>query len=388
MKKKLIIVLDAFPFEKVKEKKMQENHLDIIPINFKKLETIPGYSDGIYPSIWTGLTPAQTNFWSPFKFIENKKTEKKNSNKDAFLKLLYPLLKNIPYKINPFASFALSALFEKILKKRYPFPPFYNFSLDQLFFFDNYQDYIMNPKNYNIHQSSIFSILRDKLIKFDYIFTYEFGVHYKEFFEKSCKDVIFYLNPILDFYGHKYDPNSTEYNDKMLSLLEWINSLILEDKFDLIIFSDHGMTSINYLFRPIPIFKHLNLKLNKDVIVWLDSTLVRIWLWSEKAKKVKEKIISEFMNQRVGIFYDSPLRERYGLDFRNRVYGDLIFQVDPHYEVFPNNYNYLRFFPSKGMHGYIPTHKDSYGIFYSNQSCYENPKSVLDIFDYLKKIIL
>lgn len=164
--------------------------------------------------------------------------------------------------------------------------------------------------------------------------------------------------------------------------------MIQEDKFDLIILSDHGMTSINYCFQPIPIFRQLNLKLNKDVIVWLDSTMVRIWLWSEKAKKVKEKLISEFMNQKGGIFYDTPLRKKYGLDFRNRVYGDLIFQVDPHYEVFPNYYHYFRFIPSKGMHGYIPTHKDSYGIFYSNQNHLEYPKSVLDIFDYLKKAIL
>lgn len=386
MKKKLIIVLDAFPFEKIKEKKMQEKHLNLNIINFQKLETIPGYSDGIYPSIWTGLNPAQTNFWSPFKFIENKNKETKK--KDEFLKTLYPLLKNIPYKINPFASFALCTLFEKILKKKYPFPPFYNFSLDQLFFYDNYQDYIMNPKKFNIHQSSIFSILREKLIKFDYIFTYEFGAHYKKRFEKSCKDVIFYLNPILDLFGHKYGPNSTEYNDKLISLLDWLNRLILEDKFDLIIFSDHGMTYINDYFQPIPIFRHLNLKLNKDVIIWLDSTMVRIWLWSEKAKREKDKIISKFMDQSVGLFYDSPLRKKYGLDFHNRVYGDLIFQVDPHYEVFPNYYHYLRFPPSKGMHGYIPTHKDSYGIFYSNQNNLEKPKSVLNIFDYLKKKIL
>lgn len=118
------------------------------------------------------------------------------------------------------------------MKKAYPFPPFYNFTLNQVFYYENYQDYIMDPKKFNIHQTSIFSHLREKLINFN-----------------------------------------------------------------------------------------------------------------------------------------------------------LIFQVDPYYEVFPNFYHYLKFIPSKGMHGYIPSHKDSYGIFYSSENN-DNPNNVLEIFNYLKQKIL
>lgn len=377
MKKKIIIVLDAFPFEKIKN----NNQFNII---FKKLETIPGYSDGIYPSIWTGLTPAQTNFWSPFKFIEKKII--KEEKRDFLLKIL-SVLKNIPYKINPYVSFSSSLLFNRIMKKAYPFPPFYNFTLDQVFYYENYQDYIMDPKKFNIHQTSIFSLLKENLINFNYIFSYEFGIHYEKLFEKSKNDVIFYLNPILDYYGHNFGIHSKDYNAKLFSLLEWINKLITEDKYDLIIFSDHGMTDIYYHFHPIPIFKKLDIKLNKDVIIWLDSTMVRIWLLNEKAKQSKEKIIENFMNQKAGFFYNSELRDKYGLNFPDRAYGDLIFQVDPYYEVFPNFFNYLKFIPTKGMHGYIPSHKDSYGVFYSSENN-DNPNNVLEIFNYLKQKIL
>ena len=134
--------------------------------------------------------------------------------------------------------------------------------------------------------------------------------------------------------------------------------------------------------------KKLNLILNKDLIVWLDSTLVRIWLCSKKAYKNKQAIISEFMKQKKGFFYKDSLSKKYGLDFHNRAYGDFIFQVDPYYEVFPNHYHYLKFLPSKGMHGYIPTHKDSYGVFFSNQFDLEEPESVLNIFNYLKSMII
>jgi hypothetical protein len=383
--KTLVMVFDDFPFEKLKEKKIK-NTLYNRDIVFKRLETIPGYSDGIYPSIWTGLIPAQTNFWSPFKFIENQKEVDKNNK--MWLNQIKPFLIRIPSKINPYISFIFSIFYKKLMKKNYHYPSFYNFSIDKLFFFDNYQDYIINPEKYNPNQSSIFSLLKENSITYDYIFTSEFGPHYEKVFKNSNSDIIFYLNPILDVFGHKYGPNSILYNLKLYKLLDWINKIITENKFNLIIFSDHGMTDIYYKFKPLHIFNQLNLKLNKDIIVWLDSTLVRIWLWSKKAYQNKKRIVSEFIKNKNGFFYNELKREKYGLNFSNRAYGDLIFQVDPHYEVFPNFYHYLNFLPAKGMHGYIPSHKDSYGIFYSNQLNLKAPKSILDIYKYLKNLII
>ena len=62
--------------------------------------------------------------------------------------------------------------------------------------------------------------------------------------------------------------------------------------------------------------------------------------------------------------------------------------VDPHYEIFPNFFNIIPFRLTKGLHGYTPTHKSSYGVFYSNFFNYQEPLSIIDLYKIFVKNLI
>lgn len=79
----------------------------------------------------------------------------------------------------------------------------------------------------------------------------------------------------------------------------------------------------------------------------------------------------------------------FGLNFKNRYFGDEIFLVNPHYEIFPNFFNIDPLKLTPGLHGYIPTHKSSYGIFYSNFINYQEPMNIIDLYKiFIKELNL
>lgn len=94
--------------------------------------------------------------------------------------------------------------------------------------------------------------------------------------------------------------------------------------------------------------------------------MLRIWFNSQKSLKLKSKLVDKFNKTNVGYFLTEFEKSKYGLNFKNCYFGDLIFLVNPYYEIFPNFFNINPFKKNGGLHGYIRTHKSSYGIFYSN----------------------
>jgi len=220
--------------------------------------------------------------------------------------------------------------------------------------------------------------LKENNINYKFIYSYHFIEDFNEFNE----DVIIYVNPIADTLGHKYGPNSKIYKNLIERIFKWIDNIILTNNFNIFFFSDHGMTPVKRKFYPLKIIKKLNLKLNKDIIVWLDSTMIKFWFFSKKSFQNKKRLIEQFNQTKNGHFLTKSEKIKYGLNFNNRYFGDEIYLVDPYNEIFPNFFNINPFKTTAGLHGYIPNHKSSFGLFYSNFMDYQEPMNIINLYKF------
>ena len=185
-KKRIIMIFDALPYES-----FINYGFKFLPNNLKtkviKLESLIGYSDGLFPSIWTGLYPDQTNYWSGFKFNCKSILTTKKSEKILNFDKILNLLGYLPKKLSQILSLALFLLKNKfnILPYNYPYPVFFDFKLKNFF---NYQDYrksiFTHPNQLKDRKNpSIFSVFQYNNISYKFIETTRFIDDFNEFKE-------------------------------------------------------------------------------------------------------------------------------------------------------------------------------------------------------------
>jgi len=172
-----------------------------------------------------------------------------------------------------------------------------------------------------------------------------------------------------DIWGHEYGPDSLELKRALYKMdrdLEAFSKEFIrkrpESKF--VFLGDHGMVPISLCIdvesELLPLAKRLNIKIKKDFIYFLDSTLMRVWFLSEKARAIFEKPLKEsVLLIENGLFIDESLAKRFHIPWNDKRYGDLIWLANAGGLVFPNFF--LRKNPYKGCHGYDPYVSDSQG---------------------------
>ncbi len=219
----------------------------------------------------------------------------------------------------------------------------------------------------------------------------------------NCELYLVY-NSVPDSLGHKFGVNSIQLT-KGLNMLDntiskFTNSFIkLCPNTKFIFLGDHGMTNviskINAEKEIFKIAKAHNLKLNKDYIYFLDSTIVRLWFISLKSAEVlKGGMVKSSLFLNNGSFVDKPYADRNNIPFGDNRYGDLIWLANEGILISPDffhsNINPL----PKGMHGYNPGLESSQGFSITYNSIQENNKTnifekkeLTYIYDILKESI-
>ncbi len=167
-------------------------------------------------------------------------------------------------------------------------------------------------------------------------------------------DFIFLHTGILDGVGHKYGPDSEEVSfalRRLDDILKRISSFLKNKygEFNFVIFGDHGMVEVKDTVDVEMELKELDLKVGKDYVYFLDSTLARFWFFNENARRLITSVLSEIKEGHVLTEKD---KNKYHLNYFHNKFGDLLFMVDPGILIFPNFWN--NSIPEKGMHGYEP----------------------------------
>ena len=203
-----------------------------------------------------------------------------------------------------------------------------------------------------------------------------------------------------DYYGHKYGPDAAEFKDVLkqidLDLKTYTNKILeIDPKANFIYLGDHGMATVNQYFDAekeiLSIAKNNYLELEKDFIYFLDSTLVRLWFFTEGAKNIFEQALYNsptFINN--GVFINEDIANQEKIPWGDKRYGDMIWWANTGVLVFPDFFHRVKKY--KGMHGYDPTKYENQGtcIVYGEGIEKREIKSIYltDVFDIFKKLLI
>ncbi len=173
-----------------------------------------------------------------------------------------------------------------------------------------------------------------------------------------------------DHFGHKYGPQSDELkralrqmDQDLKDFTETFQQHIPGSNF--VFLGDHGMATVTQSFDA---GEHLNqlagslgLKLKRDYIYFLDSTLMRVWFLSDRAKRDFAAAIqaSQPFRER-GVFVDEALAEKHHIPWPDSRYGDLLWWTHPGVLIFPDFFHKTD--RNRGMHGYDPDLPESQGM--------------------------
>jgi predicted AlkP superfamily pyrophosphatase or phosphodiesterase len=203
-----------------------------------------------------------------------------------------------------------------------------------------------------------------------------------------------------DAYGHKYGPESSE----LRTALRYMDTRLEKFTGDFkkkvgdctfIFLGDHGMVPVTRHFDArriiFDISEKLGLKIKKDFLYFLDSTLVRMWFFSDRGTQLLPAALkrSGKFNQ-CGKFIDERIASKYHIPWGDRKYGDMAWWADSGVLVYPDFFHNDGM-PYKGMHGYDPELPESQGtcIVYGNNM---NKKEIdaiplTSVFDILKETL-
>lgn len=158
----------------------------------------------------------------------------------------------------------------------------------------------------------------------------------------------------LDKTGHQYGPDSAQRQDAMKTVMQRVADIyqVVNERFEevhLLIMGDHGMMEVSKHLDIWNKLKRLPVKLEKDYLVFLDSTMARFWFFSDRAERF---IVDLLDNIEGGHILSQAEKDKYHLNYSHNKFGDIIFLVDPGVLIFPNFYQNRK--PVRGMHGYAP----------------------------------
>ncbi|XP_071153575.1 glycerophosphocholine cholinephosphodiesterase ENPP6-like [Mytilus edulis] len=202
---------------------------------------------------------------------------------------------------------------------------------------------------------------------------------------------------VVDDGGHSYGPNSKELKDIIRQTDEAIKQMLdmlvqegLEDKVNIVIFSDHGMTEISES-RTIDISDHIGYA---DVEAVRDKGAVcSIWPREGKVEKVYSNL-RQMNNKHITVYKKENLPERWRYKNSQLVAPIIVVAELGWYILTPSGQSIDNYSdgPAKGHHGYDNAEKDMRGIFLAcgpdfKKNFKNGPVKAVDIYQVMCKAL-
>ena len=192
----------------------------------------------------------------------------------------------------------------------------------------------------------------------------------------------FLYTAAMDGLLHRVTKNGKEIPGKLKFYQEKIDEVMRAaetkyDEFEFYVMSDHGMTTLLGeidLKKEVGSLKH---RFGQDYVAVYDSTMARFWFMNEDAKADITKLLGQVAK---GHILSVDEIKKYDIDFEDNMYGELIYLLDPGYQIVPSDMG-INSLP--GMHGYAPEDKDSMASFLSMQPLENPPHWVGNYFDVM-----
>ena len=199
----------------------------------------------------------------------------------------------------------------------------------------------------------------------------------------------------MDSSAHKYGPQSKERKAELRRLdqrlFDFYNNIISKRKDTKFIFlGDHGMTKVHSCIDAGRELNRLavkyNLKIGKDYVYFLDSTMFRVWYLNKNSRKLLERELEHnecFLKS--GVFVNRLIAKKEEIPFPDKRYGDTLWMANLGVLIFPDFFHNVN--PYKGMHGYDVNDLSSKGtcIVSGDQYEYKEYIRLTDVYGILKK---
>ena len=173
-----------------------------------------------------------------------------------------------------------------------------------------------------------------------------------------------------DAHGHRLGPESAEFRTAIQALDNMLGHFVRQAEAAApqnryLFVGDHGMLTVTDEFNAEKEIQNLlheaKLKSGEDVLYFLDSTMVRFWELTDRARQDLGDTLrkSQAFGNR-GAWMNISMARHFHAPWPDRRYGDHLWLADAGVLVFPDFYH--RITPCKGMHGYDPRLPESQGI--------------------------
>ena len=195
-------------------------------------------------------------------------------------------------------------------------------------------------------------------------------------------DAAYLYLPALDGTLHMHGPHSTVVAAKIAWYERKLRAILARarrnyDTVNLYVFSDHGMASVDDSCALVKRIDDIGLEFGTDYVAMYDSTMARFWFLNDAARHAIEVALRN--EPRGRILSDSELR-KFGCDFPNHQYGELIFLMNPGVLICPS---FMGHKAIAGMHGYDPEHVDSVAMFATNTQLDVLPRRLDNLHDVM-----
>lgn len=345
---------------------------------------------GIGVSIFTGVTPSKHGIWtefcydperSPFRWVRKVQTLSRSidlvTEGDGLGQLLRKAL-----------LFSIFKASKRFFGRTY-MPMAWKVPVHVLHYFDTSQrqDILADTS------APLFDMLRKHGIKFNAFSESKLRDH--QIFKRAMRidrDVrlVFMQFSELDIVGHAKGPSSREMRRSLRNIDTKVHRIVesYQELFDLdvFIFADHGMMEVRRTVNPLRYLWRAGLKQGKDYLVFLDSTLARLWILNPEAA---DRVAAVVRRIKGGKLLSTSDLEQYSIPI-DRKYGDIIWLADPGTLILPNYYQGS--VPARGMHGYAPEVRDLNSPFiiysrYIDAGRAERPALPMDIFSTILDLV-
>ena len=196
-----------------------------------------------------------------------------------------------------------------------------------------------------------------------------------------------------DLAEHEYGPMSNKRKKKLKEIDETIEKIWdklnnIFDEVNMLVFGDHGAVEVKKTVNIEGELKSLDLKVGKDYIHFLDSTIARFWFKNDIAKSKVTEMLKEFRDGKILTKQDFI---RYKANFSHTKYGEFMWIANEGTLILPNFWQGNS--PVKGMHGYLSDVKDNQAAFVLSSRMVDervklkNPCEMVDVFPTILELM-
>ena len=344
----LMIFLDAFSQTYLSREFTPFLHSLAGEGSFTTVDTVFAFR-GIETTMFTGLWPNVHGSWTEFKLAENLR----QTSKDQVMQGMIKILDKIPSdELRAKSRFLVERyLFKRMYKTPNIIPP------EAIPYFESTQmKETFNEAAFN-DIITIFDVFRKHNIPYVCIEPWIRGD--KEVFRKAKKMIrkngrnrFWYIKfSHLDHLGHKFGPEPSMFTDELNKIDTYVKDIVnlaktIQDNLGILIIADHGMSRVHSKLNVADELSQLNVQMYKDYLVFVDSTVIRFWFFSEGAMHEVSKTLS-----RLKCGHMLSMEEKKFLHVpADPKYGEIVFVLDEGFVNHPSYFNQKS--EVKGMHGY------------------------------------